>query len=409
MSNNIKHNNMPTFIYEGKTRNQTKIKGELTAKNMTLAKIHLRKQGIHIQAIREKPKPLLAKYMKKNIRHLEIMWFTRQLATMIKAGVPLVQSIEMIATTADHPAMRQLLFNLKTSIEAGHGFADALRHYPRYFDYLFCALIEAGELSGTLETMLERIAQYQEKSEALKQKIKKALSYPLIVIFVGIVVAIILMIHVVPIFQELFHSFGAQLPWFTQIIIQISQWMQKYWFMSLSCIVMFLLGIQQSYQRTQLCRHIYDQLLLKLPIFGNLIYQTMIARYSRTLATTFAAGVPLIDALTATANATHNTLYKNTILNIRDEVATGQQLQFAMRISNRFPSMAIQMIAVGEESGALDMMLDKVANYYENEMNHRVEQLTAMMEPFIMILLGVLVGSLVIAMYLPIFQMGSII
>lgn len=404
-----KAESMPTFAYTGVDRKGLKTKGELPARNMALAKVMLRKQGISVQSIREKRKNILEGLLKKKVTTLDITIFTRQLATMMKAGVPLVQSFEIVAEGLDSPAMREVVLGIKGEVEGGNTFAGALRKYPQYFDRLFCSLVESGEQSGALETMLDRVAIYKEKSELLKQKIKKAMKYPATVVVVAIIVTIILMVKVVPVFQDLFSSFGADLPAFTQLVVNMSKWMQEYWYILIACIVGIVIAIGQAHKRSEKFRNTLDKLMLKLPIFGDLVYKAIIARYSRTLATTFAAGVPLIEALESTAGATNNIIYEKAVMKIRDDVATGQQLQFAMRATERFPSMAIQMVSIGEESGALDTMLDKVATYYENEVDNAVDGLTAMMEPLIMAVLGVLVGGLVIAMYLPIFQMGSVV
>ena len=400
---------MPTFSYEGVDRKGAKIKGELPSRNMALAKVTLRKQGIAIKTIREKRKNILEGLMKKKVSTLDITIFTRQLATMMKAGVPLILSFEIVAEGLDNPSMRDVVLSLKREVEGGSTFADALRKYPQYFDSLFCSLVESGEISGALETMLDRVAIYKEKSELLKQKIKKAMKYPATVIVVAVIVTIILMVKVVPVFQDLFSSFGADLPAFTKMVVNMSEWMQKYWFLLIIGIAAAVAGFLEAKKRSKKFRNFLDRLILKLPIFGDLIYKSIIARYSRTLATTFAAGVPLIDALKSTAGATNNVIYEDAVMKIREDVATGQQLQFSMRTSNLFPTMAVQMVAIGEESGALDAMLDKVATHYENEVDNAVDGLTSMMEPLIMAILGVLVGGLVIAMYLPIFQMGSVV
>lgn len=400
---------IPTFAYAGVDRKGIKVKGELSARNMALAKIMLRKQGVDVQSIREKRKNILENVFKKKVSTLDITIFTRQLATMMKAGVPLVQSFEIVAEGLDNPSMREVVLGIKGEVEGGNTFTGALRKYPQYFDRLFCSLVESGEQSGALETMLERVAIYKEKSELLKQKIKKAMKYPLTVIVVAIIVTIILMVKVVPVFQDLFTSFGAELPAFTQMVVNMSKWMQEYWFILIIGIGVTVYALLETKKRSQKFRNGLDKVSLKLPIFGDLVYKAIIARYSRTLATTFAAGVPLIDALESTAGATNNIVYETAVMKIRDDVSTGQQLQFAMRAANIFPAMAIQMVAIGEESGALDAMLDKVASYYENEVDNAVDGLTAMMEPLIMAILGVLVGGLVIAMYLPIFQMGSVV
>ena len=400
---------MPTFAYDGVDRKGIKIKGELPARNMALAKVTLRKQGINITNIREKRKNPLEGLMKKKVNTLDITIFTRQLATMMKAGVPLVQSFEIFAEGLDNPSMREVVLGIKGEVEGGNTFAGALKKYPQYFDKLFCSLVESGEQSGALETMLDRVAIYKEKSELLKQKIKKAMKYPITVIIVALIVTIILMVKVVPVFQGLFGSFGAELPAFTQMVVNMSNWTQKYWFVLLLGIGIAITAFMEAKKRSKKFRDALDRIALKLPIFGDLVYKSIIARFSRTLSTTFAAGVPLIDALESTAGATNNVVFETAVLKIRDDVATGQQLQFAMRMANVFPSMAIQMVAIGEESGSLDAMLDKVATHFENEVDNAVDGLTSMMEPLIMAILGVLVGGLVIAMYLPIFQMGSVV
>ena len=400
---------MPTFIYEGVDRKGAKLKGEIPARNMALAKVTLRKQGITIKSIREKKKNILESVFKKKVSTLDITIFTRQLATMMKAGVPLVQSFEIVAEGLDNPAMREVVVGIKGEVEGGNTFAGALKKYPQYFDKLFCSLVESGEQSGALETMLDRVAIYKEKSELLKQKIKKAMKYPMTVVVVAIIVTIILMVKVVPVFEELFTSFGADLPAFTKMVVNMSQWMQAYWYILIAGIVGTVVAFLEAKKRSKPFRDFLDKAALKAPIFGDLVYKAIIARYSRTLATTFAAGVPLIDALESTAGATNNVIYEEAVMRIRDDVSTGQQLQFAMRATNVFPSMAVQMVAIGEESGALDSMLEKVATHYENEVDNAVDGLTAMMEPLIMAVLGVLVGGLVIAMYLPIFQMGSVV
>lgn len=401
---------MPTFTYEGVDRKGLKIKGELPSKNLALAKVTLRKQGIVVRKIAQKREiEFINKIFKPKVKTVDITVFTRQLATMMKAGVPLVQSFEIVAEGLDNPAMRDVVLGIKSEVEGGNTFSGALRKYPQYFDNLFCSLVESGEQSGALETMLDRVAIYKEKSELLKQKIKKALKYPLTVITVAIGVTILLMVKVVPVFQDLFSSFGADLPAFTKLVVNMSKWMQSYWFILLLCIGGLIYGFLQAKKRSKKFRDALDRLVLRLPIFGDLIYKSIIARFSRTLATTFAAGVPLIDALQSTAGATNNVVFDDAVMKIREDVASGQQLQFAMRQTQKFPSMAIQMVAIGEESGALDSMLDKVATYFENEVDNAVDGLTSMMEPLIMVILGILVGGLVVAMYLPIFQMGQVV
>ena len=399
----------PNFTYEGLDRKGVKVKGEIPSKNMALAKVTLRKQGISVAKIYQKRKNPLEFLTKSKVKTLDITIFTRQLATMMKAGVPLVQSFEIVAEGLENPAMREVVLGIKAEVEGGNTFAGALRKYPQYFDDLFCSLVGSGEQSGALEAMLDRVAIYKEKSELLKQKIKKALKYPMTVIVVALIVTIILMVKVVPVFQDLFAGFGADLPAFTQMVVNMSKWMQSYWYILIAGIGLTIGAFIEAKKRSKAFRDFLDRAALKAPIFGDLVYKAIIARYARTLATTFAAGVPLIDALESTAGATGNVVYYNAVMRIREDVSTGQQLQFAMRSTDVFPSMAVQMVAIGEESGALDAMLEKVATHFENEVDNAVDGLTSMMEPLIMAVLGVLVGGLVIAMYLPIFQMGSVV
>ncbi len=400
---------VPTFSYEAVDRKGSKIKGEVNARNMALAKVGLRKQGLTVSRIREKKKGISIDLFKPKVKALDICIFTRQLATMMKAGVPLVQSFEIVAEGLENPAMAEIVLGIKSEVEGGNTFAASLKKYPQHFDDLFCALVESGEQSGALEVMLDRVALYKEKSELLKQKIKKAMKYPMTVLVVAFIVTILLLIKVVPVFQNLFSSFGADLPAFTQMVVNMSEWVQSYWWLLILVIGGAILGFLEAKKRSKKFRDNLDRLSLKLPIFGGLVYKAIIARFSRTLSTTFAAGVPLIDALESTARASNNVVFETAILKIRDEVAAGQQLQFSMRATNLFPAMAVQMVAIGEEAGALDTMLDKVATHFENEVDNAVDGLTSMMEPLIMAILGVLVGGLVIAMYLPIFQMGSVV
>lgn len=398
-----------TFAYEGLDRKGQKTKGELSGKNIALAKAQLRKQGINVQKIYKKTANPLANLRKPKVTPMDVAIFTRQLATMMKAGVPLVQSFEIVAEGLDNLTMRTVVLGIKNEVEGGNSFAGAIRKYPLYFDDLFCSLVESGEQSGALESMLDRVAQYKEKSELLKQKIRKAMKYPMSVIFVAIIVTVILLLKVVPVFQDLFSSFGADLPTFTMMVINMSKWLQEWWFVFLAVVLGIGGFFAELKKRSLAFRNMLDRMALKAPIVGDLVYKSTVARFARTLSTTFSAGVPLVDALVSCAGATGNVVYRDAVLKIRDEVATGQQLGFAMRQSGIFPSMALQMVAIGEESGALDSMLDKVATHFENEVDNAVDGLTSMMEPLIMAVLGVLIGGLVIAMYLPIFQLGSVV
>lgn len=398
---------LTNFAYTGTNRRGDKVKGEMSSRNMELAKAQLRKQGIQVEKINKKAKPLFE--MKKKIKALDIAIFTRQMATMMKSGVPLVQSFEIVAESAENPTMRDLVLGLKKEVEGGSNFSTALKKYPRYFDDLFCSLVASGEQSGALETMLDRVATYKEKSELLKMKIKKAMKYPIAVIVVALIVTIILLVKVVPVFSELFASFGAELPAFTRMVVGWSEWMQSKWWVLLIVIGLLIGGFAEAKKRSKGFRDFLDRAALKAPIFGGIVYNSVVARFARTLATTFAAGVPLIDALESTAGATNNVVYHDATMRIREDVASGQQLQFSMRSTNLFPAMATQMVGIGEESGNVDEMLDKVATHYENEVDNAVDGLTSLMEPLIMAILGVLVGGLVIAMYLPIFQLGQVV
>lgn len=395
------------FIYAGTNRRGDPIKGEMTSRNMELAKAQLRKQGIQVKTIKKKPKPLFE--MKQSIKTLDITIFVRQMATMMKAGVPLVQSFEIVAESADNPSMRDLILGIKKEIESGSTFANALRKYPRYFDDLFCSLVDSGEQSGQLETMLDRVATYKEKSEALKAKIKGAMKYPIAVLVVAFIVTAILLVKVVPVFADMFESFGSQLPSFTQMVVDMSEWMQEYWYVIIIGVAIFVIVFKETKKRNKKFRDFLDRAILKAPIFGNVVYNSIIARFSRTLATTFAAGVPLIDALESTAGATNNDVFYKATMRVKEDVATGQQLHFAMKSTNVFPTMALQMVGIGEESGKVDEMLDKVATHYETLVDEAIDGLTSLMEPIIMAFLGVVIGGLVVAMYLPIFQMGQVI
>ncbi len=396
-----------TFVWEGKDRKGSTVKGELSGQNPALVKAHLRKQGINPTKVRKKGMSLGG--AGKKVKPLDIALFARQMATMMKAGVPLLQSFDIIADGVEKPAMRKLVDELKQHVAAGNSFAAALRTKPEYFDNLFCNLVEAGEQSGALETLLDRVATYKEKTEALKAKIKKAMNYPIAVIAVAIIVSCILLIKVVPQFESVFSSFGAELPAFTLFVIGISEGLQEWWFIFLIAMVGAGYAFMQAQKRSEKFRDTLDRTILKTPIVGNIVYKAAVARYARTLSTTFAAGVPLVEALDSVSGATGNVVFRNAVAKVKQDVTSGMQLNFSMRSTNAFPAMAVQMTAIGEESGALDTMLDKVASYYEAEVDNAVDGLTALMEPLIMSVLGVLVGGLIIAMYLPIFQLGNVV
>ncbi|MBT2297965.1 type II secretion system F family protein [Pseudomonas fluorescens] len=395
------------YSWEGKDRKGAKMTGELTGQSPALVKAQLRKQGINPGKVRKKSTSIFSKG--KRIKPLDIALFTRQMATMLKAGVPLLQAFDIIGEGFDNANMRKLVDEVKQEVAAGNSFAASLRKCPQYFDELYCNLVDAGEQAGALDTLLERVATYKEKSEALKAKIKKAMTYPAAVVLVAAVVTGILLVKVVPQFESVFSGFGAQLPAFTVMVIGLSEFMQAWWWMLLGGVVGAFFGVKHALKRSQGLRDWRDKWLLKLPLIGTLMYKSAVARYARTLSTTFAAGVPLVEALDSVSGATGNVVFKRAVQRIRQDVSTGMQLNFSMRASGIFPNMAIQMTAIGEESGALDDMLDKVASFYEAEVDNLVDNLTSLMEPFIMVVLGVVVGGLVVAMYLPIFQLGSAI
>ncbi|WP_423357052.1 type II secretion system F family protein [Pseudomonas citronellolis] len=395
------------FAFEGTDRKGGKVKGELSGANVALVKAQLRKQGINPTKVRKKSISLSGKG--KKIKPMDIALFTRQMATMMGSGVPLLQSFDIIADGFDKPSMKRLVEDIKQEVSAGNSLANSLRKKPLYFDDLYCNLVDAGEQSGALETLLDRVATYKEKTESLKAKIKKAMTYPIAVIVVAVIVSAILLIKVVPQFQSVFSNFGAELPAFTQMVIGLSEMLQEWWFIILIALFGLAFALREAHRRSENFRDSVDRGILKLPIIGGIIYKSAVARYARTLSTTFAAGVPLVEALDSVSGATGNVVFRNAVAKIKQDVSSGTQLNFSMRTTGVFPSMAVQMAAIGEESGSLDSMLDKVASYYEEEVDNAVDNLTTLMEPMIMAVLGVLVGGLIIAMYLPIFQLGSVV
>jgi type IV pilus assembly protein PilC len=396
------------FVWVGTDRKGNKTRGEMMGANPAIVKAQLRKQGIAAKSVKKKSKPLFGTGGGK-IKPMDIAIFTRQLATMTKAGVPLIQAFDIVSEGLEKPAMGELVTQVKNDIAAGNSMASSIAKHPRYFDDLFCSLIDAGEQSGSLETMLDRVAIYKEKTEALKGKIKKAMTYPIAVISVAVIVTGILLIFVVPEFAKTFQSFGSDLPAFTQFVVALSEFVQAKWWVILAIGIATFFGIKEAKLRNKKVADAIDRLVLKIPIVGDIIFKAIIARFSRTLATTFAAGVPLVDALNSVAGATGNIVYQDAVLQIRDDVTTGTQLTHAIRATGLFPTMLLQMVSIGEESGALDDMLDKVANHYEAEVDNAVDSLTSLLEPMIMAVLGVLVGGLMVAMYLPIFTLGNVI
>ncbi|TMQ03305.1 MAG: type II secretion system F family protein [Deltaproteobacteria bacterium] len=372
------------FTWQGMDRTGKRVKGKVVAANESAVRAELRRQGVTPTRVR-KQSMLFRKQGRVTAGDIAI--FSRQLATMMSAGIPLVQSFDIVGAGHENPAMQKLILAIKGDVEGGTALADALAKHPLHFDDLFVSLVSAGEHAGALETLLDKIATYKEKTEAIKKKIKKALFYPAAVVVVAIIVTGVLLIFVIPQFESLFKGFGADLPAFTRLVIDISK----------------------AKKRNRGVRHFVDRAMLKVPIIGSSLNKSAIARYARTLSTTFAAGVPLVEALDSVAGACGNIVYENAVRKMRDEVATGQRLQRAMENTDLFPNMVNQMIAVGEESGSLDAMSSKVADFYEEEVDNAVDSMSSLIEPLIMGILGVLVGGLVIAMYLPIFKMGSVV
>lgn len=395
------------FLWEGTDRRGKRVKGKSMAATEAAVRADLRRQGVVPTRIRKQRKSLLASTSK--ITAGDIAIFSRQLATMLAAGIPLVQAFEIVGGGHDNAAMQKLIMAIKADVEGGSSLAEALAKHPLYFDDLFVNLVESGEQAGALETLLDKIATYKEKTEAIKKKIKKALTYPAAVLVVAFVVTTILLIFVIPAFEDLFQGFGADLPTFTRMVIDLSVFVRTQGWLLAMGIGAAIFAFFYFKKRSKAMRHFLDRMTLRTPVIGPIMQKAAIARYARTLSTMFAAGVPLVEALESVSGATGNIVYEQGVLKMRDEVATGQRLQQSMENTSLFPNMVIQMIAVGEESGSLDDMSAKVADFYEEDVDNAVDNLSSLLEPMIMAILGVLVGGLVVAMYLPIFKMGSVI
>jgi type IV pilus assembly protein PilC len=398
---------MQTFVWEGKDKRGKKMTGEKTARNEMLIKAELRQQGIIPSRVRKKAKPLFGNTGSK-ISAKDIAVFTRQLATMLNSGIPLVQSFTIIAQAAENPRMKKLITDIRNDVESGTTLSEAFGKHPVYFDELYVNLVESGESAGVLDQVLDSIASYKERIESIKGKVKKAMYYPATVVAVAIGVTILLLVMVIPQFESIFQQFGADLPAFTRMVVSASEYLQAQgWWL----IILFSVGVYaliQFKKRSKPFAHFLDRISLKLPIIGPVLQKSALARFASTLATTFAAGVPLVDALKTVAGATGNVVYEEAVLKIRDDVSTGHQLQLAMQQTGLFPPMLIQMTAIGEEAGSLDAMLNKVAAFYEEEVNNTVDALSSLLEPIIIVFIGVVVGGMVVAMYLPIFQMAAV-
>jgi type IV pilus assembly protein PilC len=399
---------VPTFVWEGNDKRGVKMKGEMVAKSTNLVRAELRKQGITPSVVKPKPKPLFGGSGKR-ITPKDIAVFSRQIATMLKSGVPIVTAMEIIGGGQKNPRMGTLVNSIRSDIESGSALSEALARHPVQFDELFRNLVKAGESAGVLDTVLDTIATYKENIEALKGKIKKAMFYPAMVVAVALLVSAILLVFVVPQFEEVFAGFGAELPAFTLLIVNLSKFMVAWWWLLALVIAGAAIAFIAAKKRSVAFSHFLDRLILKLPVVGNIMHQAAVARFARTLAVTFAAGVPLVEALESVAGATGNTVYEKAVLRIRDDVAVGYQVNMAMKQTGIFPHMVVQMTAIGEEAGALDAMLFKVAEFYEQEVNNAVDALASLIEPLIVVMLGVIVGSMVVAMYLPIFKLASVV
>jgi type IV pilus assembly protein PilC len=391
-----------TFSWEGKDKTGKTVRGELRAPGEAMVNATLRRQGIVVSKVKKQ-----SGGKGGSIGRKDIALFTRQLATMMKAGVPLLQSFDIVGKGAPNPAIGKLVYEIKTEVETGSSLAQAFRKYPLYFDMLFCNLVQAGEQAGILETLLDRLATYQEKIIAIQSKIKSALFYPIAIVAVAFIITAVIMIFVIPAFKEVFTNFGADLPAPTLFVMAISDAFVKYWYLIFGLVIGGVVGFLQAWKRSLAVQIFMDRLMLRAPLFGELVRKSVIARWTRTLSTMFAAGVPLVEALDSVGGASGNYVYTEATKKIQNEVSTGTSLTVAMQNANVFPSMVIQMVSIGEETGALDGMLSKVADFYEAEVDDAVEALSSLMEPMIMVVLGTLIGGMVIAMYLPIFKMGQ--
>ncbi len=396
------------FVWEGTDKRGGKKKGEMPGKSASTVKAELRKQGINAKKVKKKAKPLFGGGGGgKKITPKDIAIFARQLAVMMSSGVPLVQSFEIMGKGAENPNLRNLIMTIKGDIEGGATMADAFKKHPAYFDDLTCNLIHAGEQAGILENLLDKIATYKEKTEALKSKIKKAMFYPIAVLIVAFIITAILLIFVIPQFEDLFSGFGADLPALTQFVVDLSKFFQEKWYLIFGGIGGAVYGFGQAKQRSVAFREMLERAALSAPIIGDLMHKAAIARFARTLSTMFAAGVPLVEAMESVGGAVGNVVYRTAVLKMRDDIATGTSITVSMDDVQLFPNMVVQMTSIGEEAGSLDTMLGKVADFYEQEVDDAVDGLTSLLEPLIMAFLGVVVGGLVLAMYLPIFKMGD--
>jgi type IV pilus assembly protein PilC len=396
------------YQWEGVNRRGQKVSGYLQAASIQAVKRELQRQGVSATRVRRRSEGLFSRY-KNAVKPADIALITRQIATMLGAGVPLVQTLQILSRSYEKSGVRELCGLIASDVEGGTPLSEALKKFPRHFDTLYCDLVHSGEQTGALEHIFDQIALYREKAEALKSKIRKALFYPAMVILVAIVVTAILLLFVIPQFEEIFAGFGATLPAFTQLVINLSRWMQQHWLYLLGGTVAGVFLYVRAWRHSQRVRDATDRLVLRIPVVGRILHKAALARFARTLATTFSAGIPLVEGLVSAAGAAGNVVYRNAVMQMRSEVMAGMQMNLAMRSTRLFPDMVVQMVMIGEESGAIDNMMNKVAGIYEREVDDAVDGLASLIEPVIMVVLGILVGGLVIAMYLPIFNLGSVI
>lgn len=394
------------FVWEGTDGRGRKVKGDNEAPNAAYVKATLRRQGIRSVKVRKKARPLFE--FKRRVTPKDITFATRQLATMIGAGIPVAQSIEALARGHDNPSVKELLTSVRQEVESGTSLSDSLSRYPVYFDRLYTALVAAGEQSGTLDILLDKVATYKEKIEALKSKIRSAMLYPAAVLLVAVVVVSILLIFVIPQFEALFQNFGGDLPTLTRMVVDFSRWFQGHWHIFFAALIGSIVTIVFIYKRSPKMQFTLDRILLRLPVFGVVIRKAIIARFARTLSTMFGAGVPLVDSLDTVALATGNRVYYKGVIGIKNEVSTGRSLEVSMAETGLFPSMVLQMVSSGEESGELELMLMKVAEFFEREVDDAVAALSSLIEPIMIVMLGIIVGVVVVAMYLPIFKMAAV-
>ncbi|OIN12400.1 type II secretion system F family protein [Oceanisphaera psychrotolerans] len=403
-----KKNSVQAYQWEGLNKRGQKVSGFIQAVNEQAVKRDLQRQGVSTTRVKRKRESLFSQ-RKNVIKPMDIAIITRQVATMLGAGVPLVQSLQIISRSAQKSSIRELTGAIAADVEGGTPLTEALSKFPRQFDELYCDLVHSGEQTGALEHIFDQIAIYREKAEALKSKIKKAMFYPAMVILVAIVVTSILLLFVIPQFEEIFAGFGATLPAFTQMVIMLSRWMQDYWLYILAATGVAVFAYVRAWRHSEKVRNATDRFVLRLPVVGDILHKAALARFSRTLATTFSAGIPLVEGLVSSAGASGNVVYRQAVMQVRSEVMAGMQMNLALRSTQLFPDMVVQMVMIGEESGAIDDMMNKVAVIYEREVDDAVDGLTSLIEPLIMVVLGILVGGLVIAMYLPIFDLGNVV